>query len=216
MTSTITKTKLLLVEGQDEVGFIRALLDVIGMDDIELWDAKGKTNLRQALMAVRLVPGFESVTSIGVIRDADEDAKAAFDSVVAHLKAQGYPVPQQVGTSAVKDGLAASVFIFPGGEAPGMLETLVWKSIENHAIATEVAEFITRCRDILPAEIEDEVRTAGPAGWRKPRGPDKARMQALLATMIEAKPRVGIAAQKGYFDLTDATFAAFCDYLKAL
>lgn len=216
MMIEIKKPKLLLVEGQDEISFIGALLHAMDISDIQLWDAKGKTKMHQALGAVRFAPGFESVTSIGVMRDADENAKGAFDSVKASFEAHGYPVPQRVGDRATKGGLAASIFILPGDDAPGMLETLVWRSFEDRQIAQEVSGFINRCADLLPAEQDGEQRPTGPAGWRKPRSPDKARMQAFLATMIDALPRMGMAAEKGYFDLTHGSFAALCNYISSL
>ncbi|MGS1035816.1 DUF3226 domain-containing protein [Burkholderia glumae] len=216
MMIELKKPKLLLVEGKDEISFIGALLRAMDISDIQLWDAKGKAKMHQALGAVRFAPGFESVTSIGVIRDADENAKGAFDSVKASFVAHGYPVPQRVGERATKDTLSASVFILPGDDAPGMLETLVWRSFKDGRIAQEVSGFIERCTDFLPAEQDGEQLAAGPDGWRKPRSPEKARMQAFLATMIEALPRMGMAAEKGYFDLTHASFGALCDYIRSL
>ncbi|MEX3986012.1 DUF3226 domain-containing protein [Paraburkholderia sp. EG287A] len=216
MMKEIKKPKLLLVEGLDEIAFMGAIFKAMDIDDIQLWDAKGKTNIHSSLGAVRLLPGFEAVTSIGVIRDADDNAKGAFDSVKASLATHGYPVPQQVGENAEKNGLAASVFIVPGEDVPGMLETLVWQSFENEQIAGEVRGFIERCSDLLPEEQHGEQRAAGPGGWRKPRSPEKARMQAFLATMIEARPRMGMGAEKGYFDLTNGCFAALRGYIAKL
>ncbi|MEX3924485.1 DUF3226 domain-containing protein [Paraburkholderia sp. BR10936] len=216
MMMEIKKPKLLLVEGQDEIAFMGALFQVMNITDVQLWDAKGKTKMHGALGAVRLAPGFEAVTSIGVIRDADENAQGAFDSVKSSLATHGYPVPRQVGERAAKDGLTASVFIVPGNDVPGMLETLVWQSFEHEEVAQEAARFVERCSEILPAEQEGEQRAAGPSGWRRPRSPEKARMQAFLATMIEALPRMGMGAEKGYFDLTHESFAALRGYIADL
>jgi len=216
MTKEITKRKLLLVEGADEVSFIGALLQMMDSDEIQLWDAKGKDQMPKALSAVRLAPGFESVTSLGVIRDADNDAAAAFESVKTSLQKNSYPVPSAVGMHATGSGLTTSVFVLPGGEQPGMLETLAWNSVALEQLAIEVDVFLDRCATLLPADAPGEQLSSGPTGWRKPRNRDKARMLAFLSTMIQPLSRMGIAAERGYFDLSHVAFASLREYLTAL
>lgn len=216
MAQQIEKTKLVLVEGLDEVNFVGALLRSIGITDIQVWDAQGKTKMNEALAAIKYAPGFDLVTSIGVIRDADDNPAGAFDSLKAGLRGAGYPVPEHLGVPRTQDGRTASVFILPGNGDAGMLETLIWRSIEAEQIAQEAGRFIDRCCEILPVEQEAEEIAVGPAGWRRPRNVEKARMQAFLSTMMETTSRVGLAVQKGYFCLDHASFQSLCEYLRTI
>lgn len=211
-TVKINKKKILLVEGYDEEGFIGALLTKMGIEDIEIRNAKGKTNINSALGAISLQPDFEELVSVGVIRDADADAAAAFASVLHGLSTYGYPTPEQPQALKSRGTLSASVFILPGNGEAGMLETLVWRSIVGEQVAVEVDAFLERCRAVLPPD-NGEPRPDGPAGWRQPKSTDKARVLSLLATMLEPQSRMGIAAQKRYFDLGHDAFQALCDYL---
>lgn len=216
MTDSIKKSKILIVEGRDEVAFIGAILSTIYIDHIQIWDAQGKDNIKKALKAIKLLPRFESVTSIGVIRDADDNPQGAFDSIKTDLQSSGYPIPDGIGQLRQKDGLSVSAFILPGANEAGMLETLAWRSVASEPIAAEITQFIGKCRGLLPSEDEEGPPGYGPPGWRKPRNEEKAKMHALLSTMVEAQPRMGIAAMKGYFDLHHGAFTPLSEYLRSL
>lgn len=216
MIDSIKQNKILIVEGKDEISFVNCLLKTIAIDNIQLWDSQGKDKIQKALKAIKLLPGFESVTSIGILRDADSNPQGAFESVKADLRLSGYPVPANIGERSEKDGLSVSAFILPGGGNIGMLETLAWQSVEAEPIAAEITQFLGNCRELLPSEEQHGPPGYGPPGWRKPRNEEKAKMHALLSTMVEAQPRMGIAAQKGYFDLRHAAFTSLADYLRSI
>jgi hypothetical protein len=80
---TITKPKLLLGEGREEVLFFSAWLAVLGVGDVQVADYGGKARLAAFIraLAVPPTPGFSALASLAVTRDADLDAAAAFASV---------------------------------------------------------------------------------------------------------------------------------------
>ena len=78
----LTKEKLLLVEGRDDEGLFGALFAHLGgMPEIEIRRYEGKDKFRSYIHTLKMVRGFSAVTSIGIIRDADENAAGAFQSV---------------------------------------------------------------------------------------------------------------------------------------
>ncbi|MFN8494753.1 MAG: DUF3226 domain-containing protein [Caldilineaceae bacterium] len=67
----ITKPKLLLGEGNDEVEFFNALLAHLQLEDVQVVDYLGKHNVFVELATVLKLPGFSQLESIGITRDAD-------------------------------------------------------------------------------------------------------------------------------------------------
>lgn len=100
----ITKSRLLLVEGWDDVSFINRLLDklsdedeIFDKDDFQVINYDGVTNLRTRLAAIKLTSNnFDTVTHIGILRDADYEGNP-FKSIQDALRANSMPVPKQLG-----------------------------------------------------------------------------------------------------------------------
>jgi len=85
----IEQPNILVVEGREEELFFEAFIRDLSLRDIQimLMPIGGKERLRRNLKALKLSPGFARVTSLTVVRDADEDPKAAFQSVRDALQA---------------------------------------------------------------------------------------------------------------------------------
>ena len=73
--------KVIVVEGKDEVYFLDALLRNLKITDVEVRDVGGKNQFENKLPALVNMSGFPDVRFLAVIRDADNDPNAAFDSV---------------------------------------------------------------------------------------------------------------------------------------
>ncbi|MGC8878302.1 MAG: DUF3226 domain-containing protein [Anaerolineae bacterium] len=85
---------LLVVEGKEEELFFEAFNRHLGLQKIQVLPIGGKDRLRETLKALVKSPGFsEKVASLGIIRDADTDPQAAFQSVCDTLRAAGLPIP---------------------------------------------------------------------------------------------------------------------------
>src|SRR5437868_2714767 len=120
----ITHQKLLLVEGATPFYFFLALLRHLRLEnDIEIRNFGGIGDLHPALRLLVATPGFPNVTSVGIIRDAETDARGSFDSVCSGLRAAGLSIP--LGMLVTATGIPnTSVLILPDCASPGMLENL--------------------------------------------------------------------------------------------
>ena len=82
------------------------------------------------------------------------------------------------------------LFIVPGGNQPGEIETLVWNSWASDAANTQQRQCIM---DYVAC-----MQSAGKAAHSA----DKGRIGALLAIRSDEDPRLGPGARDNIFDLT--------------
>ena len=189
----------LLVEGKAEKNFFGAFTQHLGLQNglqIQVFD--GADGLDGFLQGFVMTPGFDSVTSIGIVRDADESAVAARQSVERSLRNAGLPLPGDAGEGGAP---AVHVLILPDDAESGMIETLLYRSVADQPVNGCIDGFFD-CIDGLP-DIDI-------------RNPHKARAQAYLATRTSPGVSVGVAAQKGYWPLDHEAFAGVRDFLRAL
>ena len=87
--------RFVFCEGGDDLAVVKGLARSIDVSDLHIEPYLGKNNLRHFLQNVKLRPEFaqNKVASIGIIRDADEDGSAAFQSVCDALRANGFKTP---------------------------------------------------------------------------------------------------------------------------
>lgn len=127
MAVRIEKSRVLVVEGRDEELFFTAFIDnckdKLNLPDIQILPVGGKSRLPGNLKALVKSPGFSEIISLGIVRDADEDARAAFQSVCSALRSAGLSAPPAPLVSAGSNP-SVSVIILPGDNNPGMLEDL--------------------------------------------------------------------------------------------
>ena len=193
-------SKQLLVEGRDYANFFEALVDRLQLTDIQIQNFGGVSELRAFLRLLTLAPGFASVASIGIVRDAEDSAIGAFRSVQSSLQNADLPVPDSVGVRAVGSPLV-SVLILPGNDRPGMLETLLNETVAESR-ESECIDAFFACVESLPGGSI--------------RRPDKARAHAWLATRPDPHVSVGVAAQKNYWNLGHRALDPVREFLRAL
>lgn len=143
------------------------------------------------------VEGFQGVTSLAVVRDAETDADAALCSVQDALKRAGLEPPKEHGRWAGHHP-KVGIFILPDGTRAGMLETLCLASVRDDP-AIECVEQYLEC---IKAK-----------GLRSPANLEKARLHAYLAGKTESYVLVGRAAQKGYWPFAAPAFAPLRAFL---
>jgi hypothetical protein len=240
MGRAIAKSKLLLVEGKDEVKLFDKLLADLNIGDVEIRDIMGKTRFRKNIEALPSLSGFGRVTSIGIVRDADTDPKGAFDSICGALQAAGLPRPTEPLQPAGDDP-RVMVMILPDAETPGMLEDLCLESVADDPAMACVAEYFRCLQDRLEAGglpgnlSKARVRTfLASMEWLEdahfehlqkrlaehlpglPDAPSVAKVHAFLASRYKPDLDLGIAAQAGYWQLDHAAFAQIKQFLSAL
>ena len=170
-----TEPKLLLVEGNDEVGFFTGFLNFLGIAGVQIVSYGGNKSLGVNLGAYVREPTFAQVQSLGIVQDADDNANSARQSIVSTLSNENLPEPP--GSDAVR----VSVFVMPDGANPGALEDLCLKALDDNS-AMPCGEVFLQC--------------VSAAGYSPPSHPAKARIRTLLASLEDSEARLGIRSQR--------------------
>jgi len=129
----ITKPKILLVEGKDEKNLFTALLTDLMLDSIiQVFETKGKDKFDSRLRALKTLPGFNQVISIGVVRDADSDPVSAFRSVCGGLRTINLPEPTTpLQPITITGHPKVTVMIVPNATTKGMIENVCLNSVSD-------------------------------------------------------------------------------------
>ncbi|WP_447474150.1 DUF3226 domain-containing protein [Vibrio harveyi] len=186
----IEQEKVVLVEGNDEVEFFRAFCNKHQINDVQFIETGGKERFKDELPVILNAPGFEKVISLGIVRDADLSQQSALQSVQSQLRKHSLPEPRVHGGFANDDRLKVGIFIMPGNRDQGMLESLMLDTVDDHPVKVAAEEYINN----LPTLLEN-------TAFKPPKNIYKAKLHAYLAGMKDHKPSLGLAAQKGYFNL---------------
>lgn len=194
----LSKSRLVIGEGKDECQLLGVLTERLGISQaVQLTDYGGKDRLGRRLGIMANGRDFrEGLDALLLLRDADDDAVAALQSVQDALGRAMLPVPTEAG-EYVTGGFAGrtvrvGILILPGfGRKTGSLETLCYRS----ATDSRAKECVTRYLRCL-AEKKVEL----------PANRDKTRAYAYIATGKRAGFAVGRAAQQGYWDFDHAAW----------
>lgn len=162
--NAIQKPKLLIVEGNHERDFFTAWLKSLALSDIQIMPIGGKTLFRDNLSSlVKQRPFLDDfVSSIVIVRDADNDPQAAFASVRDAVRDVGLPVPRRCMELTTDGTLSVAIVIVPAEDEIGALEELIIKTVTDDPATPFVTSFI----DNVIAELKD-------SGWREPTPPHK-------------------------------------------
>jgi len=196
----LSKLKLLIGEGSEEVLFFNALLTHLKITDVHVEHYEGKQKLASYLKTLKVRPGYREVVSIGITRDADDSAASAFQSVCASLKGAGLPIPSKPGEIIGKNP-QVSVLILPDDQNSGMLEDVCLAAVETDSVLQCVDKY-----------FECVLKTTG----RQPSNMAKARIRAWLSSQIEPDKRLGEAAKAGYLPWDSPAFNGLKQFLQAL
>lgn len=193
-------SKQLLVEGREEQFFFDAFLRHLGINDVQIQNCGGKDNLRAVLRTVAGSLDFPLVSSIGIVRDADDNAQSALQSVQNSLGNTGLPVPQSFLTSA-GEFPKVSVFIMPDNSNAGALERLCLSALADEPAMPCVEDFLKCVNDAVSDPPQDQ---------------SKAQIHAFLASGQDPELRLGEAAQRGYIPWTHSAFEPLAQFLREL
>lgn len=182
----------LLAEGKDAKNWFEALVRHISLPDIQVQNYGGVRELRKFLKSFALMPGFQTVRSVGIVRDAEKQGpEDAFRSVRDGLAAAGLPVPSSGGAATHHGTPSVAVLILPGSGRTGMLESLLMESLAEDPVRPCIEDFL----------VCSESRSRTPT-----QRPEKSFVHAYLATRPDPHVSVGVAAQKGYWNLDHPAF----------
>lgn len=185
----------LLVEGRDTDVFINALLQHLSLIGVQVHNFGGVEQLSRFLKTFIASPGFHQIVkSLGIIRDAEKSTGSARQSVHDILRQVNLPLPDQKGTPQT------SVYIFPDNKNSGMLETLCLTSVQNDPAIICIERYM-ECLEKQQLHISN---------------PEKAKVQAFLASRLKFVAHLGEAANKGYWQWENTAFAELKQFLKRL
>jgi len=195
----IHEKTVLAVEGKDEVNFFGALLEYLEIAGSDIRDLGGKDKFKVKLPALVKMRGFSDVEVLAVIRDADKDADAAFDSVRDVLAKEGLEPPARM--NRFSDGNPViGIFIMPGDSDHGMLEDLCLRTVKDHP-AMKCVDIFVNC----VAELDHPPKISA-----------KAKAQAFLAAMPEIVNSVGVAARKRYWNFNSNELSDLITFVDTL
>jgi len=200
MTIEITQPSLLVVEGREEELFFGALIRHLELQNIQVMGVGGKTNLRRNLKALTSSPSFAEVISLGVVRDANDNPSAAFQSVHDALQAVNLPAPECALVPA-GDSPQVSVMILPEEGTPGMLEDLCIRAV---------------VQDPAMLCVEQYFECLQQKGLSLPDNMSKAKVQVFLASRRKARLRLGVAAHVGYWPWDEKAFEQVRNFLQQM
>ncbi len=126
----ITEPNLLLVGGNEDVFFFKALMKYQKLQNVQIINVKGTSNFEPILKAISSSPRFKTtVISLSVVRDADTNSDLTFKCVADALESANLPVPE-FALVPKGENPHVTVMILPEEGEPGMLEDLCLKSVE--------------------------------------------------------------------------------------
>lgn len=200
MAVEIEQPNLLVVEGREEELFFGAFIRHLGLQRIQTMPLGGKQQLRRNLKALALSPGFSKVLSLGVVRDANTDPDAAFQSVCSALRAVDLPVPKRP-LVPVGEKPRVAVLILPEAGRCGMLEDLCLEAATQDPAALCIEQYFECLQQ---------------AGLAWPDNLSKAKVQVFLASRPRAGLRLGEAAEAGYWPWEERAFEQVRDFLQQI
>lgn len=189
----IKKEKLILAEGQDVKWFcIHSLEKYREHDDTQVFDFGGIKELTKYLKMLLLLPKFNSVKSILIIRDAENNAEGAISSIKTSLEKNRLPCPKYPYTyiHGGNNKLKLAFAILPGtmnGDKyeNGALEDLCMGAIQENTknIIKPIESFIAEVES-----VEDQLLTHK----------HKSKLHIYLATQNDyVGLKIGEAARAG-------------------
>lgn len=203
----LKEPKQLLVEGKDQQNFFQAFVRYLSLQHIQVQDFKGVSQFRDFLLGIVSNTDFDSITSLGIVRDAERSAQSAFQSIQDsimninnNIDDVNLVVPTKAGKRQ-KGNPSVSVLILPDESSPGMLETLICRTFQGSEVDSCINDFFA-CAEVIPnVSITNQ---------------DKARAFAYLTTKPNPHHSVGLAAQQGVWNLDHEAFDEVREFLMAL
>jgi len=200
--TTIQQPKQLLLEGADPCAFFASLIRRLALPLIQLQNFGGIDQLRPFLKALAISPHFsERVGVVAVIRDAEADPRAAYQSVTDAISHAGLTPPPRPGEISRGTSPLTAVYVLPDPFSPGMLETLCVSALTGEPDFHCVDEFLA-C-----------VALGSP---NPPTNQHKARLYSYLASRQRPGLRIGPAAEANYLALDAPQFQPLIAFLRSL
>ena len=198
----VDKSRLLLVEGKDEVNLFDTMISRWSIEDLQVLGVGGKYSFKARLEAVLANARSRNIQlfAIGILRDADDDPAAAMQSVSGTLRTLGLPGPQSSGEFS-EGSPSVGIFILPDGQSPGAVEQLCWQSVNDTPAGQCSNEYLRCLQNSSSLESKNTAKTL---------------VHAYLASREDPAISVGVGAQRGYWSLDHPAFGDVRSFLERL
>lgn len=201
----VKQPHILLVEGINDAIVFDELLRALQLDSVQIIDSAGKDNFSNALSQIAKNTNdfrLQKVKSIGVIGDADADARIARRDICQALYSVGLSRDAEE-LEVVPGKPEARILILPGNDDPGALETVCLESVQDDPHM--------RCVEEFSVCVESKWGTSPVSKF------DKMKAHAFLATRYDnPELRLGEAAREGIWPFDHETFDGIKIFLKKL
>lgn len=200
MNYRITKNKLVLVEGKDELSVLEYFLNQLQLEDLQVFDICGKTQFDSRLKILIRQPDFSKVTSIGIVRDADLNYESTMQSSMQILQNNNLNIVNNKTPSSPR----ILIFLMPGNKKNGCIEELFLSSKSNSPIMTCIDDyFICISKNLNAIPSSDKL--------------SKAKTSVLLASNpLDPDKRFGESVKAGFWDTNSSKFSEFISFLKLI
>jgi hypothetical protein len=193
------KPKLLLVEGRDDERFFTAFLKKKNINNIHIEIYEGKENLPTVLKSLHVRPGYSTLTSVAIVRDADEEkGEIVFEKIKILLKKTDLSIPQNFAEFTHQNP-RIGIFVLPGKNKTGELEDILLESISNSPLMEPVKTFISSIKEL------NSIKKIA-----------KSHLYAWLSSQNPPDLRLGQAANNGLFDFNHLAFDELADFINKL
>lgn len=197
----IRKPVAVAVEGLDYFHTLRSRIsDLPEFDDVQLWDfCKGGQAFREWLNSFKTLANFSSIRSLGVIRDAEDDAGVTSRNLQQSFQHCGLNTadkPNVLCAGSPKTGF----LLMPHDESAGCLE---------HAmIKADLPEIPMKCADEFLRCVDDKRRNEN---WRA-----KVRVHSLIAASTNPAATLGQSVKFSMWNFEHNALAVMTDFIRML
>ncbi len=129
---TIKKPCLIIAEGMDDKMFCMWACQAYKRKDIQVENYGGINNLKKFITALKTQENFETVKTLIIVRDAEDDATSAVTSIKGAFQEAEFPIPEKSYMFKSSGEKKSAFIIFPGpGENKGTLENLCLATLKR-------------------------------------------------------------------------------------
>jgi len=179
----IEKENIIIVEGNDDEEFIRKFLEYEEIEDFQVINLGGEKKIKSTFPLIFTRPNFDKIKKLGIIRDANSDSRAKFQSCKHHIENNNLVAPNSINSFSNADPSVGVFIITKPNSNKGMLEDLCLETVKGTE-QMNCVEIFFNCVEHLPD---------------KPINLAKSKCQAFRASLPISYPHVGIAAKNGVF-----------------
>ena len=175
------------------------------LDQVQVYNVEGKSKINVGfLRVIRAECNKGLLKTVGIIRDADNSAEHASQSLCSKLSGAGFiPPGEQLIPSVIETntGKVTSLYYIFEKNGSGMLEDLCYTSVEGYIENKCIQSFINCVEKITVDKIHEIAKT---------------RCYSYITVEDEPDIRVGLAAKKGYWNLNHPCFDPLIHFLELL